>query len=158
MAEGVPDYGPILKSLTTTGDTSPKSSLAVDRFPTLVWSRFLLPEILADTERLAGLFHESERGAMSQITVAPCSPFSVTRRLMEESGADALRFALIHGAAPGLDQRFGPQRLDFGFVRFESADTGLLDSLSATVSLNRQGDGRRQTVRQTCRLAARSLL
>ena len=34
VAEGVPDYGPILKSLTTTGDMSPKSGLAVDRFPT----------------------------------------------------------------------------------------------------------------------------
>ena len=34
VAEGVPDYGPILKSLTTSGDMSPKSGLAVDRFPT----------------------------------------------------------------------------------------------------------------------------
>ena len=34
VAEGVPAYGPILKSLTTSGDTSPKSGLAVDRFPT----------------------------------------------------------------------------------------------------------------------------
>ena len=34
VAEGVPAYGPILKSLTTTGDTSPASGLAVDRFPT----------------------------------------------------------------------------------------------------------------------------
>jgi hypothetical protein len=34
VAEGVPDYGPILKSLTTEGDTSPRSGLAVDRFPT----------------------------------------------------------------------------------------------------------------------------
>jgi len=34
VAEGVPDYGPILKSLTTSGDTSPRSGLAVDRFPT----------------------------------------------------------------------------------------------------------------------------
>src|SRR3990170_3903831 len=33
--------------------------------------------ILGDTERLAGLFHEGERGAMTQIAVAPCSPFSV---------------------------------------------------------------------------------
>src|SRR5215207_9720142 len=32
-AEGVPDYGPIQVSLTTKGDTSPKSALAVDRFP-----------------------------------------------------------------------------------------------------------------------------
>lgn len=34
VVEGVPDYGPILRSLTTKGDTSPKSGLAVDRFPT----------------------------------------------------------------------------------------------------------------------------
>ena len=34
VAEGVPAYGPIVKSLTTEGDTSPKSGLAVDRFPT----------------------------------------------------------------------------------------------------------------------------
>src|ERR687889_2266000 len=32
-AEGLPDYGPIQVSLTTRGDTSPKSALAVDRFP-----------------------------------------------------------------------------------------------------------------------------
>ena len=31
--EGLPDYGPIQVSLTTEGDTSPKSALAVDRFP-----------------------------------------------------------------------------------------------------------------------------
>jgi hypothetical protein len=31
--EGVPAYGPIQVSLTTKGDTSPKSALAVDRFP-----------------------------------------------------------------------------------------------------------------------------
>jgi hypothetical protein len=32
--EGQPDYGTIGTSLTTTGDTSPSSGLAVDRFPT----------------------------------------------------------------------------------------------------------------------------
>ena len=31
--EGTPAYGPIVVSLTTTGDTSPASSLAVSRFP-----------------------------------------------------------------------------------------------------------------------------
>jgi hypothetical protein len=31
--EGLPAYGPIQVSLTTKGDTSPKSALAVDRFP-----------------------------------------------------------------------------------------------------------------------------
>jgi hypothetical protein len=32
-AEGLPSYGPIQVSLTTKGDTSPASALAVDRFP-----------------------------------------------------------------------------------------------------------------------------
>lgn len=32
--EGVPAYGPVRVSLTTRGDTSPDSTLAVDRFPT----------------------------------------------------------------------------------------------------------------------------
>lgn len=31
--EGVPAYGPVVVSLTTTGDTSPASVLAVDRYP-----------------------------------------------------------------------------------------------------------------------------
>jgi F0F1-type ATP synthase membrane subunit c/vacuolar-type H+-ATPase subunit K len=33
-AEGIPAYGPVRVSLTTRGDTSPKSTLAVDRYPT----------------------------------------------------------------------------------------------------------------------------
>jgi cytosine/adenosine deaminase-related metal-dependent hydrolase len=47
--------------------------------------------VLADTERLAGLAD----GAMVQIAVAPCSPFSVTTRLMEESAALARRLGLV---------------------------------------------------------------
>jgi cytosine/adenosine deaminase-related metal-dependent hydrolase len=46
--------------------------------------------ILADTERL----HALADGAMTQIVVAPCSPFSVTTRLMEESAALARRLGL----------------------------------------------------------------
>jgi cytosine/adenosine deaminase-related metal-dependent hydrolase len=46
--------------------------------------------VLADTERLATLAD----GDMLQIAVAPCSPFSVTTRLMEESAALARRLGL----------------------------------------------------------------
>jgi cytosine/adenosine deaminase-related metal-dependent hydrolase len=49
---------------------------------------------LADTERLAGALHEPGPGARVQICVAPCSPFSVTGRLMEESAALARRLGL----------------------------------------------------------------
>jgi cytosine/adenosine deaminase-related metal-dependent hydrolase len=49
-----------------------------------------LDTILADTERLAALAD----GDLVQIVVAPCSPFSVTTRLMEESAALARRLSL----------------------------------------------------------------
>jgi 8-oxoguanine deaminase len=38
--------------------------------------------ILADCERVIGVYHEREEGAMIQIALAPCSPFSVTPDLM----------------------------------------------------------------------------
>ncbi len=49
-----------------------------------------IDEILADTERLAALAD----GDLIGIAVAPCSPFSVTTRLMEESAALARRLDL----------------------------------------------------------------
>ncbi len=52
-----------------------------------------LDAVLADTERLAAL-HEPGPGARVQLAVAPCSPFSVTGRLMEESASVARRLGL----------------------------------------------------------------
>lgn len=42
-------------------------------------------EILADCERVIGAFHDPGEGAMLQVALAPCSPFSVTTELMRES-------------------------------------------------------------------------
>jgi cytosine/adenosine deaminase-related metal-dependent hydrolase len=52
-----------------------------------------LDDVLADTERLAAL-HEPAPGARVQVAVAPCSPFSVTSRLMTESAELARRLQL----------------------------------------------------------------
>ena len=52
-----------------------------------------LDAVLADTERLAAL-HEAGPGARIQLAVAPCSPFSVTGRLMTESAELARRLEL----------------------------------------------------------------
>ena len=49
---------------------------------------------LADTERLVDELHEAGSGAKVQIAVAPCSPFSVTKRLMTESAELARRRGL----------------------------------------------------------------
>ncbi len=48
-------------------------------------------EILADSERLLGRYHDRSDGAMIQVALAPCSPFSVTKRLMAESASLAER-------------------------------------------------------------------
>ena len=42
-------------------------------------------EILADSERVVNRFHQSGPGAMVQIALAPCSPFSVTQHLMRQT-------------------------------------------------------------------------
>src|SRR6266446_1293989 len=50
-----------------------------------------LDDVLADTERLAGL----QDDGFVQIAVAPCSPFSVTGELMRESAQLARRLGLV---------------------------------------------------------------
>jgi cytosine/adenosine deaminase-related metal-dependent hydrolase len=49
--------------------------------------------ILRDTQRLIETWHDASHGAMVNIAVAPCSPFSVSRELMRESAA----LARAHG-------------------------------------------------------------
>lgn len=48
--------------------------------------------ILEDSERVLKLFHDPAPGAMIQIALAPCSPFSVTPALMAKSAELAARF------------------------------------------------------------------
>jgi valyl-tRNA synthetase len=60
------------------------------------------------TVYLSGLVRDPYGQKMSKTKGNVVDPLAV----MAESGADALRFALIHGATPGQDQRFGPQKLE----------------------------------------------
>jgi len=41
--------------------------------------------ILSDSERLIRSYHNPDKGAMTQIALAPCSPFSVTTELMRDT-------------------------------------------------------------------------
>jgi 8-oxoguanine deaminase len=50
--------------------------------------------ILADGERLAKKWHQPGKGAMTQLALAPCSPFSVSADLMRETAAQAGRLGL----------------------------------------------------------------
>ena len=60
------------------------------------------------TVYLSGLIRDPEGQKMSKTKGNVVDPLGV----IEESGADALRFALIHGATPGNDQRFGAAKLE----------------------------------------------
>ena len=43
--------------------------------------------ILADCERVLSRYHDTRDGAMLQVALAPCAPFTVTKRLMVDSAA-----------------------------------------------------------------------
>ncbi len=51
--------------------------------------------IIDDSERLISQYHETRDGAMTQIALAPCSPFSVTTDLMKETARIAKREAVM---------------------------------------------------------------
>lgn len=50
--------------------------------------------ILADSERLIQRYHDPAPGSMTQIVLAPCSPFSVTGDLMRESALLARKYGV----------------------------------------------------------------
>lgn len=50
--------------------------------------------ILKDTQRLIETWHNAKHGAMVNVAVAPCSPFSVSRDLMRESAILARRYGV----------------------------------------------------------------
>jgi 8-oxoguanine deaminase len=78
-------------------------------------------KILADCERLISRYHEPGEGAMVQIALAPCSPFSVTESLMRDSAALAARLGVrLHTHLAETEDedawcraRFGCRPLDY---------------------------------------------
>ncbi len=78
-------------------------------------------EILMDSERVIGLYHDPSEGSMLQIALAPCSPFSVTSELMSDSAVLARKHqVLLHThLAETQDEnafcidRFGLRPLDY---------------------------------------------
>jgi cytosine/adenosine deaminase-related metal-dependent hydrolase len=50
--------------------------------------------ILKDSQRLIETFHDKSHGAMVNVAVAPCSPFSVSRELMRDSARLARQYGV----------------------------------------------------------------
>lgn len=65
------------------------------------------PRILKDSQRVIERFHDPAPGSMLQIALAPCSPFSVTPSLMQESARMARHFGVrLHThLAESLDEQ-----------------------------------------------------
>ncbi len=78
-------------------------------------------DILEDSERLINKYHQRGEGAMLQIALAPCSPFSVTPEIMRESAklAERLQVRLHTHLAETKDEeqfcleRFGLRTVDY---------------------------------------------
>jgi hypothetical protein len=96
VVEGVPAYGPVTVSLTTEGDTSPDSALAVDRFPTSSTLDFertfgVSDEVADNLSSLHIVIHgadltgsgeigdlENEDGTLKESSLDPDLPFEAT--------------------------------------------------------------------------------
>lgn len=84
--------------------------------------------ILKDSQRLIETYHESRPGAMTQIVLAPCSPFSVTGELMRESASLARSYGVhlhTHLAETADEEVFCMQK--FGY-----RPVGYMESLNWT--------------------------
>ena len=51
-------------------------------------------QILKDSQRVIEAYHDSQPGSLTQVVLAPCSPFSVTGDLMKESAALAREYGV----------------------------------------------------------------
>ncbi len=82
--------------------------------------------ILTDTQRIIEQYHDPNPGAMLQIVVAPCSPFSVTGDLMRESAALAREFGVhLHThLAETQDEEV------FCLEKFDLRPVGLMEQLN----------------------------
>jgi hemoglobin/transferrin/lactoferrin receptor protein len=71
---------------------------------------------------------------------------------LTQSQSDVMRYDRMDGGEGLYRSGFTPQRLDLAMVKFEHAPGAFVDRWSATVSLNRQADGRFEQSRPSTRL------
>ena len=77
--------------------------------------------ILRDSQRLIEQYHEARPGAMTQIVLAPCSPFSVTGELMRQSAALARQYGVhlhTHLAETQDEEAFCEQKFGYRPVAY----------------------------------------
>ncbi|MFM1989121.1 MAG: hypothetical protein RJA99_2078 [Pseudomonadota bacterium] len=80
--------------------------------------------ILEDSERVVSRWHDPTPGAMTRVALAPCSPFSVSPRLMREAATMARRLGVrLHTHLAENDDDVAYSRERFGMTPAEYAES-----------------------------------
>lgn len=98
-------------------------------------------------------YSQTGLAASARFPVGDARGISVSYRRAGQTGSH--RYDQEMGGNGRYRSEFGPQTLDFGFARFESARQAVFDEVSATVSVNRQADGRLDQTRPGARIDER---
>lgn len=78
-------------------------------------------DIIRDSQRLIETFHDSHPGSMTQIVLAPCSPFSVTSELMKRSAELARQYGVhlhTHLAETKDEEQFCQEKFGYRPVAY----------------------------------------
>ncbi|MTH63823.1 8-oxoguanine deaminase [Paracoccus shanxieyensis] len=80
--------------------------------------------ILKDSERLIAAFHDPKPGAMLQVALAPCSPFSVSRELMRDAAILAREKGVrLHTHLAENDEDIAYSLANFGMLPGDYAES-----------------------------------
>lgn len=114
-------------------------------------TRFLGLPARTDDGRLIGTGYDMRSGNASAVARLGTTGVLMASYL-GQSISNSNRYDRLNGGDGLHRSGFDPQRLDFGYLRYQSGAVGPLDQWTATFSVNRQSDGRFEQARPTARL------
>jgi hemoglobin/transferrin/lactoferrin receptor protein len=109
----------------------------------------LSSEILGDRQEATAF---DMGGGFAVLDLSPAAGSTLHALYLHNNLTGSSRYDRVLGGAGLYRSGFDPQRLDFALARYEKADLGRFDGFSATLSLNRQADGRFEQARPNARL------
>lgn len=113
-------------------------------------------KILEDSERLIRKYHDPRPGAMVQIVLAPCSPFSVTGELMKQSAALARRYGVqlhTHLAETQDEEQFCLEKFGYRPVAYMQSVDWVGDDVWFAHSVHVNSDEIQVYAREKCGVA-----
>jgi hypothetical protein len=144
VVEGVPAYGGVTVSLTTEGDTSPDSALAVDRFPTSATIDYqrtfeVSDEVAENLSTLHVVIHAADLDGSGEIGTLDI-PSSLDPDLPIEATIPAACGQITAVAAGGVDTGAGGTATDSSNTGLLAAGVLGLGALGTATALRRRGN------------------